>query len=181
MRIPSFSISRLFLAITVCALLLAVVLYLTQEYRRQLAARLDLQEMGAGWVGFNSEKKISLVFKQNLTSDAIKKYSEEITSIECKLFSVQDEHLENLSTLKSLSTLLFVSADLEKLDLAALQNFSHLDYLVFWKTELSDSQKQALAALKNTSQISFISVNITASELDDLRASLPETRIVKAK
>lgn len=180
MRIPSFSILRLFWVVTACALVLAVILYCTQEYRRRLAVRIELKEMGASWVGFNSENNTSILFNQNLRSDRLKKYAGKIASAENKMFSVSDQHLKNLASLKSLSSLLFVSTDLEDTDLGLLQEFEEIGYLVFWKSALTDSQIEGLAELKNVAQISFISVDVAPAKLEALRAALPETKVILA-
>ena len=176
-----YSIQRLFVVVTVSAVIVAALLFVTRSYRYQLAVSRDLKQQGAAWTVFNGIDEIRVGFNQNLETDDIHKYAGKIVAVENKLFTVTNQHVKRLNQLGALESLMFVSCNLERLDLGQLGHFKQLDFLVFWKTKLSEEQTQALEQLKNTVQISFISAGITQEEIERLKSALPNTKIVQAK
>ena len=96
----------MFGAVTLAAIALTLLLYLTIDYRKQLAIRSDLQTIGAYSVRFGPSDSIQASFHDPVASPSIVNYRE-IAVLDFKEAHVTTESLENLAGLKEVGVIVF--------------------------------------------------------------------------
>lgn len=172
-----FSLRRMFLITAICAVAIALLLWSTENYRRQRAIRADLISHGAAWGGFSSiepDCKPNLMFNQPITFD-FQNY-ESLKIVELKGYKVRDSCLKHLSKLRQIDRLYFISCKLD----------AHLDsltsttvtQLLFWNVDLTDESVDSIARIPGLKTVILKSTLVTPDGADRLRASLPEVDII---
>ena len=101
-----FSLRRLFGTVTAAGIALLVLMYLTVDYRKQMAIRSDLTSLGANSVRFFEGNSFQASFHDPVASSDIAKYRH-IAVLDFKDAHVTDESLKNLSGLESVGLIVF--------------------------------------------------------------------------
>jgi hypothetical protein len=167
-----FSLRRLFAAVTAVAIALAILMYVTINYRKQLAIRSDLQTMGAYSVEFGADNAISASFHDPVNSPTIAKYTE-IAVLDFKEAHVTDESLKNLSGLASVGTIVFSLSDVQDRQLSHLKSFGKVRHLWLSHTGLTDASVDAILEVPGLESVNVANSFISPSGIARLRAARP--------
>ena len=133
-----FSLRSLFGAVTVAGVTLLVLMYLTADYRRQLAIRSELKAMGAYSVHFSAGNSFQASFHDPVASSEIAKYRD-VAVLDFKEAHVTDESLKNLSGLESVGVIIFSMSNVTDDHLLHLTTLGKIRHLCLSHTGLTDA------------------------------------------
>ncbi len=168
-----FSLSRLFGVVTISALMIVLLMYLTTNYRERLRVRAQLMSMGAYFVAFGADNLVdSVAFHDPIKSPEIARF-QSIIALDFKEAHVTPESLENIYGLKNLRMIVFNLSDVRDEDIAKLKNINSLRTLWLSHTSLSDSCVDAIADIPGLESVDLISTQITQKGIDRLKAAKP--------
>jgi len=167
-----FSLRSLFAAVTAAAIALALLLYLTINYRKQLAIRSDLRAMGAYSVRFGAGNSIQASFHDPVASPKIVKYAE-IAVWDFKAAHVTDESLQNLSGLENVGVIVFSLSDVQDDHLRHLKALGKVRHLWLSHTTLTDACVDALLEIPGLESVDVTNSLITPSGIARIRAARP--------
>jgi hypothetical protein len=167
-----FSLRTLLGAVTAAAIALAVLVYLTVDYRKQLAIRSDLTTMGAYSVRFGPGNAIHASFHDPVASPAIAKYHE-VAVLDFKEAHVTEESLKNLSGLASVDVIVFSLSDVRDEHLLELKTLGKVRNLVLSHTGLTDGCVDALIDVSGLESVDVTNSLITESGIDRLHEARP--------
>ena len=172
LRSPRFSLRSLFGAVTAVAIVLALVMYLTIDYRKQLAIRSDLRALGAYSVRFGAGNSIQASFHDPVASPSIARYAD-IAVLDFKAAHVTDESLKNLSGLKNVGVIVFSLSDVQDDQLRHLKPLGKVRHLWLSHTRLTDACVDALIDAPGLESVDVTNTLITPSGIARLRAARP--------
>ncbi len=167
-----FSLRSLFGAVVVASITMAILMYLTKDYRKQLAIRSSLGEMGAYSVQFGPGNSFQASFHDPVGSAEISKYSE-IACLDFKEAHVTDESLANLSGLKSVGLITFSLSDVRDEHLRHLNKLGKLRHLWLSHTGLTDACVEHLIDVPGLESVRVTKSLITQSGIRRLREARP--------
>ena len=167
-----FSLRSLFGAVTAAAIALAVLMYFTFNYRKQLAIRSDLKAIGAHSVRFGAGNSIQASFHDPVSSPNIARYVE-IAALDFKEAHVTDESLQNLSGLKSVGVIVFSLSDVQDEQLRHLKGLGKVRHLWLSHTGLTDACVDALIDVPGLESVDVTNTLITPAGIARLRAARP--------
>jgi hypothetical protein len=167
-----FSIRSLLAAVAAVAIALALVMYLTKNYRKQLAIRSDLQAIGAYSIRFGTDNAIQASFHDPVVSSGIAKYPE-IAVLDFKEAHVTEESLKNLSGLKSVGVMVFSLSDIQDDHLRHLTTIGKVRHLLLSHTALTDDCVDAIIDVPGLESVDLTNSLITPNGIARLRAARP--------
>ncbi len=167
-----FSLRRMFGAVTAASIALALLLYVTVEYRRQMAIRADLISLGAYSVRFGSGNSIQASFHDPVVSPSIAKFRE-FAVLDFKEARVTDESLQNLSGLESVDVIVFSLSDVRDDQLSHLKSLGKVRHLWLSHTGLTDACVDALIDIPGLESVDVTGSLITENGIARLRAARP--------
>lgn len=168
-----FSLSRLFGLVTFSALTIALLMYVTTNYRERLRVRAQLMSLGAYSVAFGSDNSVhSVAFHSPIKSLDIAHF-QTIQTIDFKEAHVTPESLENISGLNNVRMIIFNLSDVCDEDIAKLKNIDSLRTLWLSYTNLSDSCVDAIAGIPGLERVDLISTQISHEGFERLKAAKP--------
>lgn len=174
------SIKQIMLATAGIALILVVLLALSQEWRKKLELTNALKQYGAAWVesySFNGEFSISTGFYGSPLGTIAPDSA--IRSVEFKLFDVTPASFQQLRKLDSLDTLALISCDLVADDLSSLDKIPPVSTLVIWNASgLTDEAVESIARLRGLRQVSIKNTSLSKKGAAQLRALLPDAQVL---
>lgn len=169
-----FSIRFLLLACAVVAVTLAIVLQLTKEYRRRLAIRADLMELGATHAVVLPGNRIRVLFTTPLTAADLAKHRE-IQGLEFKQTRIGADSLRHLNGLDRVDLLILDLCTLDSPDaLAPLAQVGRVRSLLIWNTPVTDAAIDDIAAIPGLERLDLHRTAVTPAGLDRLRTLRPE-------
>lgn len=174
-----FSIRSLFVLIAVCSLALSFGLWVTQEYRRQLQVRRELESVGAGWVGFVSADDAVLtnvVFGREVTEDL--ENTSRFHTIELKGFEVTNDCLDRLANLDHIEQLMFVSCELSSEDASSLTRYKDTSTVIFWNVQVADDIIPTVKRISGLKRVAFKTTSVTQPAIKALREALPDLDVI---
>lgn len=172
-----FSLRRLLGAVTVIAIALALLMYLTTEYRRRLAIRSDLQRMDAHSVIFSDSNSFSASFHVPVASPDIAKYRGQLQGLDFKGAHITDESLKNISGLETVDIIIFLRSDVRDDQLRLLKQFCKVRVLWLSHTNLTDACVDAVLEVPGLEIIMVKNSKITESGMDRLRKARPSLTV----
>lgn len=168
-----FSLSRLFGLVTFSALTIAILMYVTTNYRERLRVRAQLMSMGAYFVGFGADNLVdSVSFHDPIKSTEIARF-QSIEVLDFKEAHVTPESIENIYGLKNVQMIVFDLSDVRDEDIAKLKNINSLRTLWLSHTGVSDSCVDAIADIPGLEKVYLFSTQITQKGIDRLKDAKP--------
>ena len=171
-----FSIRALLVLTASVAVLLAIGLWLTKDYRERRALERRWRLQGAVYASVDENHLSSVVFTQPLSSGDLKDLTS-IHKVEFKGFSVDAATLQKLSAVERIDSLMFQSCSPpDSATLAELQNLP-LKALHFWSTPITDQAVDELSALTRVESMTFVNTQLTPHGISRLKAANPDLRV----
>jgi len=167
-----FSLRSLFGAVVVASIAMAILMYLTIDYRKQLAIHSSLQEMGAYSVQFGARNSFQASFHDPVRTSDISNFSE-IGCLDFKEAHVTDESLANLSELESVSLIIFSLSDVRDDHLRHLKEIGKVRHLWLSHTGLTDACVEHLIDVPGLESVKVAKSQITLSGIKRLREARP--------
>ena len=174
-----FSLRSLFVAVALASIAMAILMYLTIDYRKQLAIRSSLQKMGAYSVKFGPGNSFQASFHDPVGSSDISKYAE-IGCLDFKEAHVTDESLANLSGMESVGLITFSLSDVCDDHLRHLKKLGKVRHLWLSHTGLTDDCVEHLIDIPGLESVNITKSLITQSGIKRLREVRPSV-IVRDK
>ena len=172
-----YSLRFLLLATGGLAILLALVLLLTQEYRRRLALESALLTKGASYVHFNEQGDVTIVFSNRLASNSLKGLGI-LRNVELQGFDVNGETLAALSQSDGVESLMFQSCSVgDPRALERLARIPGLKHVHFWNTSISDSALTEISHISGLKAVSFRATKVTRGGADTLSQSVRDLKV----
>ena len=154
------------------AISLTVLMYLTVDYRKRRAMRLDLESMGAHFVRFGDGDAIHASFHDSIESDQISKYKK-IAVLDLKEAHVTAESLKNLDGLEEIGTIVFSLSDVRDEHLEDLKSIRKVRHLWLSHTELTDACVDSLVEIPGLESIDVSNTSLTQDGITRLRDARP--------
>ena len=147
-------------------------MYLTTDYRKQMAIRSDLNAFGAYSVRFGPGNSIQASFHDPVASPKIAKYRE-IAVLDFKEAHITDESLENLSGLESVDGIIFSLSDVRDDHMLQLKTLGKVRHLRLSHTGLTDACVDAIIDVPGLESVDVTNSLITQSGIARFRAARP--------
>jgi hypothetical protein len=157
--------------------LLALVMWLTTEWRRRVGIGNELKAQGAAWVGFagpESNPIPSVLFHQPIPEGFHPE--ERLRSVELKAYDVKPECLSRLSRAGHMDRLFIISCDLSDEDVQALQEIE-ADHLLIWNAKITDASIPSIARVRGLGRVTLVNTSITQRGVQELLSRLPHAKI----
>jgi hypothetical protein len=171
-----YSLRGLFKTMTCVAVVLALLFYLTVNYRRQLAIRAHLESIGAYAVTFGPGNSICAAFHEPVGSPSIARYNE-MAVLDFKEAHVTAKSLDNLAGLEVVGTMIFCLSDLRDEDLARLKQIGQVRDLWLAHTKLTDASVDIIADIPGLKRVDLSNTKISPGAIARLRAARPSLEV----
>jgi hypothetical protein len=172
-----FSLRSVFLTFAVIAVGLALVLYVTKDYRERMAIRASILSHGASFARVNPGNSIGVLFTEPVASPDIARYGT-IETIEFKGIRIESESLGNLTGLEHVDVMLFQMCTIDHPEeLTPLSRIGGIHSLLFWNTSISDTSIDIIATIRGIKVVDFFNTLVTKEGVDRLRKARPEIEV----
>jgi hypothetical protein len=166
----------MFGTVTVVAVALALLMYFTIDFRKQLAIRADLLAMGAYYVHFGPGDDIHAAFHDPVASPDIAKYRH-LAVLDFKEAHITAESLDNLADLEKVDVIVFSLSDVRDDHLLQLKEIGSVRHLLLAHTQLTDACLDAIIDLPALETIDVTNSLITESGIERLQKARPKLTV----
>ena len=162
---------------------LALMLLLSQDYRRRQQLQVEWINAGAVYASV-TKQGTSLVFASPITVDQLDRVSSLSPSVgdlrlECQGFCVDRDTLSALAKLQNVKSLMFQSCTLDNSgDLRALSPISESLQLSFWSTPLADGDLVHVSKLSKLRSLLLVKTKVSPSGAQQLKEWRPQLHLI---